>query len=131
MSESNIAEKKFSNFFGLIWMLLASFLIAFTDTPYFSNNVTSHEIPGLLHNIYFGVGFLLWMVEDAKKIKFRPHKVLKFFSVILPQLAIIFYCFKSRGAKKGFLQLAKAILFLLLCLLTMLLVYEIFGFEQS
>ncbi len=129
MSESSVTYSKTNIWIGLIWMLLASFLVAFTGTPYFSDNIISKEVPVLVQNVFIGFGLFIWLTEDAKRLEYKPHNAIKFFSLVVPELGVLLYCFSSRGAKKGFLQLGRVVPFVILCLLSMILAYEIFGYE--
>ncbi len=118
--EASLPEHNQTNtIMGLLWMLIAIFLVGFIASDFFKENILSKNIPALLTNSIVGIGFLTWLKEDAKKQKYRLSKVTKFFAVVLPQITIFVYCYTSRGFKKGSTQAIKATGFILLCLVVL------------
>ncbi len=107
-------------------MLIATFLVGFVESDFFKSNVSSKSIPVLLTNSIVGIGFLRWLKEDAKKQKYTLSKVTKFFAVVFPQITVFVYCYISREFKKGSLQVLKAVGFMFLCLITLIIATLIF-----
>jgi len=106
----------YKNIGPLIYIVFMAILIGFSESEYFKINIFS-KLPGLLGNVVFGIGFLIWLAEDAKTKKFTYGKVMKFFGLIFPQLTAFYYGFKSRGTKNGALFALKAILFIILSII--------------
>ena len=119
-------HNQFNLIAGLTWMLVAVFIVGFIESDYFKNTITSKSVPVLLTNALIGLGFLIWLKEDAKKQQYTLSKITKFFAVIFPQITVFVYCFNSSGFKKGALKALKAIVFLALCFAILLITAFLF-----
>lgn len=121
---SSSATKHFRNekrrliLFYIPLSLIASFVLEAVIQPGKGGGRLFDVLTGLVLNFLTFV----WIKFDSEERRYRLHRLFPFTVVIFGIFALLYYLFRSRGIREGFLSTAWLVLYVAACFLTVTIV---------